>query len=285
MMGFDAFSKALMMPEPVVSNTADIPSEDLSPNKKWKLFGKVLSLGAANGSNNDLEALRRETAAARKPRPPPKEAHGTVTPPASDSDSLGSSPTYEASQRIFKFTLMCIPPNTMPPPNRNLMRPRLPLPAQARVSMITRNRSGSPPPPEAGRPAPTRAVSGSANMGLVEAAKNADPSEVPPLLHRISVVFDRRDSFGSASPIARSDDEQPQHALMRPPFSEPIVLPVKPEGVFASGAKYSGQALAEWGMVVAECNNFVDRRRDEGVLGLKDIEVPILEVEGFRKPG
>jgi hypothetical protein len=34
---------------------------------------------------------------------------------------------------------------------------------------------------------------------------------------------------------------------------------------------------------VAECNNFVERRRDEGINVLGEIEVPLLGVEGFRK--
>ena len=48
-------------------------------------------------------------------------------------------------------------------------------------------------------------------------------------------------------------------------------------------AKYAGRALAEWTLIVGECNNFVDRRRSEGVPGLKWVEVPTLGVEGFRK--
>jgi hypothetical protein len=48
-------------------------------------------------------------------------------------------------------------------------------------------------------------------------------------------------------------------------------------------AKYAGRALAEWTMIVGECNNFVDRRRSEGVPTLKWVEVPTLGVEGFRK--
>lgn len=50
-------------------------------------------------------------------------------------------------------------------------------------------------------------------------------------------------------------------------------------------AKYAGRALAEWGMVVAECNNFAERRRAEGVPGLRWVEVPTLGVEGFRRLG
>jgi len=50
-------------------------------------------------------------------------------------------------------------------------------------------------------------------------------------------------------------------------------------------AKYAGRALAEWALIVQECNNFVDRRRMEGVPSLKWVEVPTLGVEGFRKFG
>ena len=50
-------------------------------------------------------------------------------------------------------------------------------------------------------------------------------------------------------------------------------------------AKYAGRALAEWTLIIAECNNFVERRRNEGVPGLKWVEVPTLGVEGFRKFG
>jgi len=50
-------------------------------------------------------------------------------------------------------------------------------------------------------------------------------------------------------------------------------------------AKYAGRALAEWALVVGECNNFVDRRRAEGVPALKWVEVPTLGIEGFRKFG
>jgi hypothetical protein len=49
-------------------------------------------------------------------------------------------------------------------------------------------------------------------------------------------------------------------------------------------AKYAGRALAEWGSVVGECNNFVERRA-EGVPGLRWVEVPTLGVEGFRRLG
>jgi hypothetical protein len=65
------------------------------------------------------------------------------------------------------------------------------------------------------------------------------------------------------------------------PAAVPVVLAERPTGVYAPGAVYAGRALAEWGIVVGECNSFVDRRRDEGVLGLSEVEVPTLSVEGL----
>ncbi|OJD15751.1 hypothetical protein AJ78_04008 [Emergomyces pasteurianus Ep9510] len=48
-------------------------------------------------------------------------------------------------------------------------------------------------------------------------------------------------------------------------------------------SKYAGRALAEWALVVCECDNFFARRRDEGVPSDDAVETPILGVEGFRK--
>ena len=61
--------------------------------------------------------------------------------------------------------------------------------------------------------------------------------------------------------------------------------PSKPEGVAAHTSKYSGRALAEWTVLVNECQNFFERRKYEGVLGLKRVETPTLGVEAFRRPG
>ncbi|KAI1846789.1 hypothetical protein JX266_007010 [Neoarthrinium moseri] len=292
MMGFDAFSTPVGAPDTnsavPTTFTELLPATEDQPvhhKKKWNVFGKVISFGGSSNTN-DLESLRRETAAARKPPPPPKHITDTVTPPASDSDSLGSAPTYEAMQFIFRFTLSWNAPNSIPPPNRILTRPRLPTPAQSWVNAKLKKLDGGVALPPAGRPAPTRAVSGSVSTGLIEEAKNANSSEVSPTLPRISTNFHRRDSAGPKSPQTnKSSDEEQQYFSPMTPTSEPVVQPTQPQGVFAQPSTYAGRALAEWSLIVAECNSFVDRRRDEGVLGLSEVEVPSLGVEGFRKIG
>jgi hypothetical protein len=290
-MGFDSFATPMGTAEPMPPLSPAHPGE--SPNtdpagyrKKWnQVFGKVLAFGVANNAN-DLEYVRREVAAARSmPGTPPKQPSEALTPPASDSDSLGSSPTYEAMQYVFRFVLSWNTQGTMPMPNKVLVRPRLPGPAQSRViAKATGSDAGLPVLPT-GRPAPTRAVSGSSSLGLIESAKNAN-LELSPTLPKISTHFESTTGLDPMSPLDnRSSDEQQPAASPSSPPPDLIVIPSKPTGSFVQASTYIGRALAEWSWIVAECNSFVDRRRDEGVLGLNDVEVPSLGVEGFRKPG
>lgn len=60
--------------------------------------------------------------------------------------------------------------------------------------------------------------------------------------------------------------------------------PQKPMGDAALQSRYAGRALAEWTWVVNECQNFFERRRNEGVQSNKQVETPTLGVETFRKP-
>lgn len=289
LVGFDPPSTSFLQSpevtfEPLLADLNTPPAgEAAAYRKKWSLLGKVLSLTTSNNSEG-REAADQDGVAATH-GPPKHTGGGPVTPPSSDTDSIGSSPVYETQNYVFKFTLSWNPAHTMSPPERILTRPRLPMPAQSWV--VSKGQNGAYPA-MAARPAPTRAVSGGPQMGLVEAARNADPSEVPPVLHRISTTLGRRGSIaspvGPAGPVDSGNREpyQPPGIIM--PIQEAIIHPSKPNAVFAPGAKYSGRALAEWSLVVAECNSFSDRRLEEGVLGLSDVEVPSLEVEGFRKP-
>ncbi|KAF2761430.1 DUF1765-domain-containing protein [Pseudovirgaria hyperparasitica] len=64
----------------------------------------------------------------------------------------------------------------------------------------------------------------------------------------------------------------------------PTVRSRKPEGAAASSSKYAGRALAEWSMVVNECQNFFERRKHEGVPTNSWVETPTLSVEHFKRP-
>lgn len=60
---------------------------------------------------------------------------------------------------------------------------------------------------------------------------------------------------------------------------------LRPMGRAVETAKYSGRALAEWELVVWECQSFFERRRGEGVPSNGAVETPTLGVEAFRRPG
>jgi hypothetical protein len=63
------------------------------------------------------------------------------------------------------------------------------------------------------------------------------------------------------------------------------IKPVKPAAEDLRTAKYSGRALAEWALIVTECQNFFERRKEEGVPNNRLVETPTLGVESFRMYG
>ncbi|KAL5630995.1 hypothetical protein BROUX41_000867 [Berkeleyomyces rouxiae] len=261
-----------------------------------------------NSSNNKKTPSQSKSGSEDGAPPPPPKGH-TSSP--SDTSSTGSSPMFDAQRYVFRFLLSWQQQAFMTSPEMAIARPRLPAPAQAWVS--ARRNSGSQPPIAAGLPPPTRLVSGVSTGGLISEARNADADAVPETgsgrsstsLH----VPGNESPAGTSTPQSPSSTNTPtptqsQISLSRPsltlslgdgsfhsassnvppsPVDKPM-LPIKPGGIYAQRAVYSGRSLAEWMLVVMECNNFVDRRRDEGVLGLADVEVPTLTLEPMRRP-
>lgn len=343
--GFDTMSNTLGGYEigAAIMPSSDERSSDSTTNpgeliskKRWSIFGKMLSFTSATApgglaaveaarrastaSNDELEAARKATAAERSNPPPPPPPKASPSSRESDASSTGSTPVFDAAQFIFKFTLGALPwiqtadmdaatsmLSTLPR-DRPLGRPRLPAPAQARVSSrmaSTSSRSDSPPPPSPGLPAPERMYSGTSQRGLISEARNAAPLEadsdsdspneekpadsltlVLPEIRRVtSTESVKEDSV--TSPISGDDSGNmlgvPQGG--RPEGELQTMQPTQPIGIFKERATYSGRALSEWCIVVHECNSFIDRRRDEGVCGLKEVEVPSLGVENLRRMG
>ena len=69
------------------------------------------------------------------------------------------------------------------------------------------------------------------------------------------------------------------------PSSSSDSQPKNPGRPPSGASRYCGRALAEWTLVVNECQNFFERRRNEGVAANKLVETPTLGVESFRRPG
>ncbi|KAM0511064.1 hypothetical protein ACHAPE_010268 [Trichoderma viride] len=307
---FDTFSKA--------SSIIDMPSSEKGtetgllakndPKKKWS-FLKLLSFSAASSptqetpdtspvksSDDGLQNARREVANSRS------RQNASTTPPKTAKsdrsiDSDGSNPVFEEPKFNFKFVLGWPQPHQqLPPLDRMLVSPKLPTPAQGRLGFQAKRGGGPVLPPLM---IPTRRFSGSSQGGLVQAAKNASPLDSPvgEPRRKLSLAIategipeeptttGSETSSGDTTPnetiSPSSPIIQPSSSQQRP--SEGRVGPVKPAGAFLKNLTYSGRALSEWSLVVAECNNFIERRRDEGIIALSEIEVPLLGVEGFRK--
>lgn len=60
---------------------------------------------------------------------------------------------------------------------------------------------------------------------------------------------------------------------------------VEPKDMSREHARYTGRALAEWMMVVGECQSFFERRKSEGVPENRFVETPTLGVEVFKRGG
>ena len=60
---------------------------------------------------------------------------------------------------------------------------------------------------------------------------------------------------------------------------------IEPKDLSRERARYTGRALAEWMMVVGECQSFFERRKNEGVPENRFVETPTLGVEVFKRGG
>jgi len=98
--------------------------------------------------------------------------------------------------------------------------------------------------------------------------------------------IDRR--YPAPQPMRLSTPRMPQPAqqlLQHHWTAASPVEGVKPVGKATESSRYAGRALAEWSIIVAEYQNFFERRRSEGVPNRRLVETPNLGVEVFRKPG
>lgn len=308
---FDSFTKASSIVSPSSESSADaslLAKND--PKKKWSILKLLTFNGTASPTRNTadsspnkpfaddgLQNARREVANSRSrqnaPASPPKTAKSDKS-----VDSDGSNPVFEEPKFTFKFVLgWPQPQQQMPPLDRMLVCPRLPIPAQGRLGFQAKRGGGPTLPPLM---IPTRKFSGSSQGGLVQAARNASPLSSPVIEPRRKLSLSGgaipEEAYSPSGSETNSGASTPSESKFLPsPIvqltasqerpRETRVEAVKPAGAFVKNLVYSGRALSEWSLVVAECNNFVERRRDEGIAVLSEVEVPLLGVEGFRKMG
>ncbi|GAO15091.1 hypothetical protein UVI_02048490 [Ustilaginoidea virens] len=313
-MGFDTFARSATRLTLAGSETAPDTRGPARPDarKRWSLLGKMFTtMGSSSSPESASGGLPRslsDSAVHRRElgEPAPLVAgsrqqlsgaskNKTKTAPSEDG-SLGSSPVYDEQRYIFKFILGW-QQNPGLARERVLSRPRLPVPTQARVTAQSRphgtwlvapcspsSQSPAQSPPQTPRPLLLQNGDDVNLTASVEEWLRNTPTS--------SASFEGADDKHGKVGENRSDMVDGLHTSTQSLTAvnvegtvDKVIKPTKPAGIFAKNLVYCGSALAEWSQVVSECNIFTERRQDDGVERLCDVEVPILGVEGFRKLG
>ncbi|KAM4059579.1 protein family UPF0592 [Hirsutella rhossiliensis] len=281
-MGFDTFARSSAndaLPAHCYPETQLLVKGD--SKKRWSLLGKVLSMttGSSTGQPMASEGPVRSPVAESDPFTARRGAMELSTRAMAPMLSNGAKPTFKTP---------AIEPDSL---GRDLTRPKLPAPAQAQVAARARDRPVTPTAP-VHRPKARRAEDAKLNGPSQTGRRTSVNASVEEWLRDTSMatiglgnenwnmsnptIGERRVNPGAGSRAGAQDHESAR---------ETLVKAVKPNGIFGKNSVYSGRALAEWAHVVAEYNSFVERRREEGVERLGEVEVPGLGVEGFRKIG
>ncbi|EGD94979.1 hypothetical protein TESG_02474 [Trichophyton tonsurans CBS 112818] len=237
------------------SSTAAAESTSPHLKKTWKMLRTIFK-GNSNpkpgevtppGSSSPETASTTTASEGRNAGEHPKE-DGTSPGPES-----GSSATPRQAY-TFRFCLEWIDRQRWPSRNRQLYPPSLPAPARLFLHALQKppvNISDS----SSGSRSHSRAGTGSEDSSETDSA-----AEEP----------DSRVTSKTIAPRPNNVSKNLFTARIHPASNGQM-------------NKYAGRALAEWAMVVSECDNFFERRRDEGVPCDRLVEVPTLGADSFRK--
>jgi hypothetical protein len=158
----------------------------------------------------------------------------------------------------------------------------------------SKSRSPGPSQKEKENTAKTPTTASPSSATQSSPAKTETPEKVPslPPAHRsYSFRFslewvDKR--FGNYQNMRLNPPRLPlpgQVLLQTKGINIHAVKSCKPTGSSETSSRYAGRALAEWTFISHECQNFFDRRKNEGVPNNRLVETPTLAVEAFRRPG
>lgn len=275
------------------AGTGPSASTNLAPKKKKSLFGKMVAFSAQvghtpvpppedglrsrqagrSGSWDDGSKYAAPDSSDGRIRSPPLA--NTSTPGmTTGADSSSSQGLPQEPPNPFRFILAPAEPVGLPE-ERELTTPRLPNLVQDVMqnafrfkprgsSLAAPSNTAWPPAPDQPPPPPPANVLASA----VDELDLQDEQEF------------EAEQYDYVSPDSISSETPSEHDVDN---SDGELT--KPVGLAARTAVYSGRSLAEWALVVAECNHFADRRQQEGISSPKDIEVPTLVVDGFQGIG
>lgn len=233
--------------------------------------GLSLKSASRTGSWDEASNARREAVEARV-RSPPLENTSSIAAIA----SADSTPILEEPTNPFRFILALAEP-TGPPQERILTEPQLPMSVQNAIKL------------------PPRVSSLAASSSVIWPPAPSEPPPPPPPANALTMTGSQATISGDEGSDTATASEDATDYDSAPRTSSPTIsersterieeISGKPVRVSGYNAVYAGRSLAEWALVVAECNHFAERRRQEGVTAYKNIEVPALVVDGFQGIG
>lgn len=183
-----------------------------------------------------------------QPQPPPND--NTPSEPTSENS------TKSQRRSSFRFTMEWSDRQRRLVRDRPLAPPSLPRPARGYLQTVR-----------------TKAATKSTLTTLSNSLSETDSSS------------SESEEENGDSPLTSNltDDSVPVVPVQSKILPEPICITRPSTSSYVVRSKYAGRALAEWALVVSECDSFFQRRREEGVPCDEMVEVPTLGVETFRK--
>ncbi|KAL1968364.1 hypothetical protein VTN77DRAFT_1893 [Rasamsonia byssochlamydoides] len=235
------------------------PESNSPPRRRWSILRSMFGGSATpkpsedsppSSSSDESEGNSTETAKDASRRSSQSSSPGSNSNSSSQStDDSDKRPPTPHQPFCFRFSLEWLDRPQWPSKNKRLFTPSLPVGAQLHVqhrrSLANLARADQ---------GPEDAIDMDADGG------------------------DQRDTDGSTAGTqeslvtSKTSVEASSEVEVRRPRNERLVA-----------SKYAGRALAEWAQVVSECDNFFERRRDEGVPSDRLVETPTLGVDSFRK--
>lgn len=257
------------------TSTTDSSSSESQnqPKRKWGILKAMF--GVSSGSkSSDSQSSSSSPDEKEKESPKPDTTLSTdkcvenhlQRPPQPEI----TRPKTAASHQLFffKFSLEWMDRPQWPTRNRRLFPPSLPAAAQFYLQQL---RQPKPAKTECDEVQASESPTGTEAEAEAEETKDEETKDA-----------EYREKFNTTDEQALlSQPSLPTPISLQPPSPYPVPKAAAYDKVVAS--KYVGRALAEWAIVVTECDSFFARRRDEGVPYDRLIETPTLGVEFFRK--
>ncbi|PGH35151.1 hypothetical protein GX50_01963 [[Emmonsia] crescens] len=198
---------------------------------------------------------------------------------SSSENETQQLPVKNQPKYTFRFSLQWNDRARWPSKDRRLFPPSLPLPAQLFLQSLRTNDAKQAHSADG-------SLSNSLSGSNSDDGSDSEGAEINSLSKATTMTTTAASSLTNPSTNMATTAPKPNLTVVTS-FESNQYYPSGGEGGYQHkplvASKYAGRALAEWTLVVCECDNFFARRRDEGVPSDDAVEIPILGVESFRK--